>query len=130
MCIPVTSGYIRILLLAFESNVNYLTPMCPKGLETLPTRWAPTSYKWSYNHYKWPYNWVTGDITLLIEVITPLVTSRGPTLYKFSVISQFMTEPSYKGHYRTPTQTSCTIMREIRKSHKITINLHCLILPN
>ena len=45
-----------------------------------PTRWAPTSYKWSYNPYKWPYNWVTGVITLLIEVVTPLVTSRGPPL--------------------------------------------------
>ena len=44
------------------------------------TRWAPTSYKWSYNHYKWPYNWVTGVITLHMEVITPLITSRGPTL--------------------------------------------------
>ena len=52
------------------------------------TRWAPTSYKWSYNPYKWPYNWVTGVITLLIEVITPLVTSRGPTLYRFEEFNQ------------------------------------------
>ena len=43
-----------------------------------PTRWAPTSYKWSYNPYKWPYKWVTGVITLLIEVIIPFITSRGP----------------------------------------------------
>ena len=44
-----------------------------------PTRWAPhTSYKWSYNPYKWPYKWATGVITLLIEVITPLVTGSGP----------------------------------------------------
>ena len=28
--------------------------------------------------YKWPYNWVTGVITLLIGVITPLITGRGP----------------------------------------------------
>ena len=42
------------------------------------TRWAPTSYKWSYNPYKWPYKWVNGVITLLIGVITPLITSRGP----------------------------------------------------
>ena len=60
----------------------------PKKWLRLPTRWAPTSYKWSYNHYKWPYNWVTGVITLLIEVITPLVTSRGPTLYAFQVLSK------------------------------------------
>ena len=49
------------------------------------TRWAPTSYKWSYNPYKWPYNWVTGVITLLMEVITPLITSRGPTFHKAAV---------------------------------------------
>ena len=51
-------------------------------------RWAPTSYKWSYNPYKWPYNWVTGVITLLIEVITPLITYRGPTLWICCVILQ------------------------------------------
>jgi len=41
-------------------------------------RWARTSYKWSYNLYKWPYKWVTGVITLLIGVITPFKTDRGP----------------------------------------------------
>ena len=45
------------------------------------TRWAPTSYKWSYNPYKWPYKWVTGVITPISEVITLLITGRGPTLY-------------------------------------------------
>ena len=35
-----------------------------------------------YNPFKWPYNWVTGVITLLIEVITPHITCRGPTLYE------------------------------------------------
>ena len=55
------------------------------GKETfLPsTRWAPTSYKWSYKPYKWPYKWVTGVITLLIGLITPLITGRGPTLQKW-----------------------------------------------
>ena len=43
-----------------------------------PTRWALTSYKWSYNLYKWPYKWVTGVITLLMVVITPFITDRGP----------------------------------------------------
>ena len=42
------------------------------------TRWALTSYKRSYNPYKLPYKWVNGVITLLIGVITPLITSRGP----------------------------------------------------
>ena len=32
------------------------------------------------NIYKWPYKWLTRVITLLIGVITPLITSRGPTL--------------------------------------------------
>ena len=44
------------------------------------SRWAPTSYKWSYNPYKWPYKWVTGVITPISEVITLLITGRGPTL--------------------------------------------------
>ena len=52
-----------------------------KTTRCAPTRWAPTSYKWSYKPYKWPCKWVTGVITLLIGVITPFITSRGPTLY-------------------------------------------------
>ena len=28
---------------------------------------------------KWPYKWVTGVVTLLIEVVTPLTTGTGPT---------------------------------------------------
>ena len=43
----------------------------------------PASYKWSYKPYKWPYKWATGVITLLIGVITPFITSRGPTLKHF-----------------------------------------------
>ncbi len=50
------------------------------SINPILTRWAPTSYKWSYKPYKWPYKWVTGVITLLIGVITPFITSRGPTL--------------------------------------------------
>ena len=37
-----------------------------------------TSYKWGYNPYKWPYKCATEVITLLVGVITPFVTSRGP----------------------------------------------------
>ena len=40
----------------------------------------PSSYKWSYNPYNWPYNWVTGVITPISEVITLLITGRGPIL--------------------------------------------------
>ena len=43
-------------------------------------RWASgSSSKWGCNHYKWPYNWVTGVIILLIGVITPFKTGRGPS---------------------------------------------------
>ncbi len=52
-----------------------------KGKGETTTRWAPTSYKWSCNPYKWPYKWVTGVITPISEVITLLITGRGPTLY-------------------------------------------------
>ena len=54
-----------------------------------PTRWAPTSCKWSYNPYKWPYKWVTGVITVLIGVVTPVISGRGPTLY-YSSNGQFV----------------------------------------
>ena len=27
---------------------------------------------------KWPYKWVTGVVTLLIEVVTPLMSETGP----------------------------------------------------
>ena len=54
------------------------------GLFQGGARWAPTSYKWSYKPYKWPYKWVTGVITLLIGVITPFTTSRGPTLWQLN----------------------------------------------
>ena len=69
---PGTNQVITRWLLAIKSNRQNLL---------IPTRWAPTSYKWSYNPFKWPYNWVTGVVTLLIEVITPHITCRGPTLY-------------------------------------------------
>ena len=39
------------------------------------------SYKWSYNPYKWPYKWLTVLITLVIGVLNPVITGRGPTLY-------------------------------------------------
>ena len=58
------------------------------------TRWAPTSDKWSYKPYKWPYKWVTGVITLLIGVITPFITSRGPTLYMFCTIPLVQASPN------------------------------------
>ena len=45
------------------------------------SRWAPASYKWSYNPYKWPYKWLTVLRTLVIGVINPVITGRGPTLY-------------------------------------------------
>lgn len=42
------------------------------------TRWALTSYnyKWSFNPYTWPYEWLTGVLTLLLGVITPLSRSQ------------------------------------------------------
>ena len=57
---------------------------CHKRIEDVPgdrgtrPRWAPTSCKWGYNPYKLPYKWVTGVITLLMGVITPFITGRGP----------------------------------------------------
>ena len=63
--------------LCHSARRNFLEKTLFKG-----TRWAPTSYKYSYNPYKWPYKWVTGVITLLIGVITPFITGRGPTLYE------------------------------------------------
>ena len=70
------------------------------------TRWAPTCYKWSYNSRKWPYKWVYWVITLLTEVITPLVTRRGPPCRD---ASDFFGKPICLGpipQYRS--QVSCT----------------------
>ena len=49
--------------------------------DKIPTRWAPSSYKWRYNPYKWPYEWLPVLIALVIGVINPVITGRGPTLY-------------------------------------------------
>ena len=45
---------------------------------TIPTMWAHNSYKWGYTHFKWPYKWGTGVSTLLMGVIKPCITGRGP----------------------------------------------------
>ena len=38
--------------------------------------------------YKCPYEWLTGVITLLLKVITPLKTGRGPPLLEHTAGSQ------------------------------------------
>ena len=43
----------------------------------------------TWGPYKWPYKWATGVVTLLIGVITPLITSRGPTLYQEKLSEDF-----------------------------------------
>ena len=48
------------------------------SVSLLLTRSAPTSCKLGYNPYKWPYKLVTGVITPISEVITLLITGRGP----------------------------------------------------
>ncbi len=49
-----------------------------------------SSYKWSCTPYKWPSKWVTGVITLLTLVITPLITGRCPPCISISqTVSQF-----------------------------------------
>ncbi len=35
-----------------------------------------------YSSYKWPYKWVTGVINLLVGVITPFISGKGPSLYE------------------------------------------------
>ena len=59
------------------------------------------SYKWSYKPYKWPYKWLTGVITLLIRVITPFITSRGPTLQLCREFSSMVISPKFAndGHF-------------------------------
>ena len=50
----------------------------PSDFFSCDARWAPTGYKWGCNPCKWPYKWVTGILTLLIVVIAPFTTGRGP----------------------------------------------------
>ena len=71
-----------VVLKKSEIFSTTMGPSNPKKNHPSTTRWAPTIYKWTYNPYKWPYKWVTGVITLLIGVITPVITGRGPTLNK------------------------------------------------
>ena len=96
---------------------------CKKYHPKIHTRWAPTSYKWSYNPYKWPYNWVTGVITLLIEVITPFITSRGPTLYPvvknglhalLNEANSLVQRPSLKGTTTAPWQAPAPAFGALR----------------
>ena len=70
--------------------------------KTAPARWAPTSYKWSYNPYKWPYKWVTGVITLLIEVRIPFITSRGPPCGCLGYIRDYVTTHLYGDYFISP----------------------------
>ena len=49
------------------------------------TRWAPASYKWSYGApinilYMAENKWLTVLIPLVIGLINPVITGRGPTL--------------------------------------------------
>ena len=46
----------------------------PEGNLNNTTRWAPTSYKWSHNSTYRGYN-PSGPF-----IISPFITSRGPTL--------------------------------------------------
>ena len=61
------------------SYVNFVQCFFPYS-RSVPTRWAPSSYKWSYNPYKWPDKWLTVLVTLVIGVINPVVTASGPIL--------------------------------------------------
>ena len=40
----------------------------------------------TWGPYKWSYKWVTGVLTPKSGVITPFITRRGPTLFKFTKI--------------------------------------------
>ena len=55
-----------------------ICPYLPVNQKGSPIKWDPTSYKWSYNPYKWPSKWATGVITLVIGIINPFITGRGP----------------------------------------------------
>ena len=89
------------------------------------TRWAPTSYKWSYNPYKWPYKWVTGVITPISEVITLLITGRGPTLYTdcsgvIQVLQTMLDQPAEQ--MRRVYTFDCPIWKAIHWKEFRTIN--------
>ena len=48
-----------------------------------------------YNPYKWPYKWVAGVITLLIEVIFPFITGRGPPCSRFVNMERHLGLPAH-----------------------------------
>ena len=77
---------IRAVSRCFAAVFRWSLSYCPLFGAFPSTRWAPTIYKWTYNPYKWPYKWVTGVITLLIGIITPVITGRGPTFHQLEYI--------------------------------------------
>ena len=96
-----------------------------------PARWALSSYKWSYNPYKWPYKWLTVLITLVIGVINPVITGRGPTLWWFQSFFFFwIFTPTWKNDsiwqifLKPPTKQSfaesCVIVSVYRLRKKTT----------
>ena len=92
-----------------------------KSKTEIYTRWAPTRYKWSYKPYKWPYKWVTGVITLLIGVITPFITSRGPTLYIY------IYKYSYIGHGTLPVTVTIRIIACLVGDSELNLHLSLLL---
>ena len=101
----------------------------------MDARWAPTSYKWSYKPYKWPYKWVTGVIALLIGVITPFITSRGPTLWMNHQIGFPMTFGDSVGWLSSCTRAmrepgNAYLGRGNTSSIRINFGVLCYILEN
>ena len=73
-----------------KRSLNYQPYLVNRRISAINTRWAPTSYKWSYNPYKWPHKWETGVVTLLLGVITPFITNKGPPCRKMTFLLEGM----------------------------------------
>ena len=71
-----------------------------------------------YNLHKWPYKWVTGVTTLLMVVITPLITDRGPPCNSSFLLFVFLLIAATRMVRLTKTLQCPTFARTTEFSYK------------
>ena len=93
----------------FERSGSEVWIVCGNGAWSRPCILSRShiNYKWTYNPYKWPYSWVTGVITPLIVVITPVTTGRGPPC-RWQMVSWFTANLTLEPYYVNNHNTCCS----------------------
>ena len=102
---PVKSARSRCL-------VRFLTWDGRQTNKMFTTRWAPTivihGFITPISRVITCYNWVTGVITLLIGVITPLITGRGPSCTPPPFQNEVLEVPRFRGYFFRKMMFRCS----------------------